>query len=147
MEHGRDGELTDVELEAGEAELRMLLGRWGEPQMVSPPADLSARIVRRLSNPPPKRWRWYRLWPVVPFLLVLLGMWGLLIDSDAPAALFGDPETGVGRLVLTLILIAKPLWYLWLAAAWWLLPGLLLLLSVGWMWWRLIADAPLAEVS
>ncbi|MEJ5346087.1 MAG: hypothetical protein WHS83_14345 [Chloroflexus sp.] len=146
MEYRGDDELTDAELTAAEAELRMLLARWGEPQMAVPPADLSARIVRQLSAPPPVRRSWYRWVLVLPVLFMLIGGWGLLVDSSGPAMLLGDPEVGLGRFVLAMILIAKPLWNLWLSAAWWLLPGLLLFLGVGWFWWRLIADTPLAEV-
>lgn len=147
MERGRDGELTDVELAEIEAETRALLARWGEPKLAPPPADLSARIVRRLSATPARNgWRWQPLWLAVPLLLLVLGGWGLLIDSDGPAALFGDPAAGVGRYVLALILVAKPLWHLWLAGAGWWLIGLFAIFVSGWLWWRLIRNTPLAEV-
>lgn len=147
MEHGRDGELTDAELAEVEAETRALLARWGEPKMASPPADLSARVVRRLSAAPARRgWRWRPLWLAAPLVLLVLGFWGLSIDSNGPASLFGDPATGAGRYVLGLTLVAKPLWHLWLAGAGWWLLGLFVLFAAGWLWWRLILDAPLAEV-
>ncbi len=147
MEHRRDGELTDAELAEVEAETRALLARWGEPTMASPPADLSTRVVRRLSAAPAHRgWHWRPLWLAAPLVLLGLGFWGLSIDSNGPASLFGDPATGVGRYVLGLTLVAKPLWHLWLAGAGWWLLELFVLFAAGWLWWRLILDAPLAEV-
>ncbi|WP_298401973.1 hypothetical protein [uncultured Chloroflexus sp.] len=147
MEHRRDGELTDAELAEVEAETRALLARWGEPTMASPPADLSARVVRHLSAAPAHRgWHWRPLWLAAPLVLLVLGFWGLSIDSNGPASLFGDPATGAGRYVLGLTLVAKPLWHLWLAGAGWWLLGLFVLFAAGWLWWRLILDAPLAEV-
>ncbi|WP_322511106.1 hypothetical protein [Chloroflexus sp.] len=148
MERRGDGELSDADLAEVEAATRALLARWGEPQMASPPADLSARVVRRLTASPTRHnWRWQYLWPALPLFLLILGIWGLGFDSSGPATLFGDPATGVGRYVLALTLIAKPLWHLWLASAGWWVLGLLTLMVSGWIWWRLIVDAPLAEVS
>ncbi|WP_298820898.1 hypothetical protein [Chloroflexus sp.] len=147
MERRGDNELTDDELATIEAETRALLARWGEPQLVAPPADLSARIARQLLTTPSRRHRkWRHLWLAVPLGLLALGIWGLGFDSNGPATLFGDPTTGFGRYVLTLILIAKPLWHLLLAGAWWWAAGFVALIVIWWLWWRLISDAPLARV-
>ncbi len=148
MEHRRDSELTDEELAMAEAETRALLARWGEPSLVPPPADLSARVVRQLSSPPARwHWSWHLTWWLVPLVLLAFGVWGLGFDSSGPAALFGDPATGLGRYVLMLILMAKPLWHLWLAGVWWWGVDLAVLIIIGWIWWRCINDAPLAKVG
>ncbi|MGB9739344.1 MAG: hypothetical protein C0184_12130 [Chloroflexus aggregans] len=143
-------EFTDEEMAQIEAETRALLARWGEPQMAPPPPDLSARVVRQLfgvTPTPTYRRPWWQLWPVLPLVLLAIGAWGLWIDSTGPALLVGGLETDTGRLLVTLTLIAKPIWNLWFTTAWWLIPSLFLLIGGGWLWRTLIIDAPLAEVE
>jgi hypothetical protein len=41
--------------------------------------------------------------------LILLGAWGVFLDSSGPARLLGDPAGGVAHAVLFVTLAAKPL--------------------------------------
>ncbi len=145
MERGRNSGITDEELAEAEAATRALLARWGEPHLVSPPSDLSARVVRRFTAAPSFNWRW--LWLTVPLFAFVVGIWGIWFDSNGPAALVGSAETAPGRYLLALTLIAKPLWYAWIDHLMWWLAGLAVVIVSGRLWWRMVVDVKLAEVE
>ncbi|GAB4428470.1 MAG: hypothetical protein OHK0015_11440 [Chloroflexi bacterium OHK40] len=150
-----DPTLDEAALTADEAATRALLARWGEPVAVAPPRDLAVRVLaslpaeRQPATGGPARWpRAAALLTALAFALwVALGAWGVLGNSMGPARVAGGPDGGLGQLLLTLTLAAKPLVNLLAAVG----PAALLVplvLGAGaWLWWRLVRGAPLAMRS
>ncbi len=137
--------LDNLDLADDEAAVRQALAPWGEPAQAPPPPAIAARVQAALVEgrpvrDRPRRPRWSLAWVLTALLtpLVLLGAWGVFLDSAGPASLLGDPAGGLGRFVLMLTLAAKPL----LNAL--LLTGpILLALTLGasaaaWLWWRTV---------
>jgi hypothetical protein len=143
MGRGDDPEfVTQTTLDEDETMVRQALARWGEPSAVPLPPALAARVQaavregRPIAVTAPRRWlfwRWFALIVLLP--CTLLGAWGVFVDSTAPAALLGDPMSGVAQWLLMLTLAAKP----FLNAL--LLVGPILIVGVGgvaaaaWLWW------------
>jgi hypothetical protein len=142
-------ELTpgDEELAAAEAATRRLLEPFGEPALLEPPAGLAARVTARLPGAPRRArpWRGAVAWAasLAAALLLSIGAWGVLVNSLGPSRAAGGPEDGLGQLVLTLTLAAKPMVNLLadpgLAAA----AALLTAATAAWFWWRIVRNTPL----
>lgn len=122
--------------------MRRLLARYGEPRLLEPPPDLAGRVIDSLARPPAST---SRLRPISTALILLatlvlfaLGAWGVLVDSSAPAGLFGDMRSGLSQLLLVLTLTAKPLINLLLTAGMFALLILAAIIAGGWLWWRLL---------
>lgn len=130
---------------------RRLLAPFAEPTPAQPPADLAARVaVFVAQSAPPRRARPWRLaaalvGALAAALLLVLGAWGILINSLGPADVAGSPAAGLGELVLILTLAAKPLVNLVANAG---LLGALAVAALGggaWLWWRIVRGTPLAQ--
>ncbi|MCG8349641.1 MAG: hypothetical protein MI924_17900, partial [Chloroflexales bacterium] len=150
MGRRNDGELSSVDEGAEDIAIRQLLARQGHPTFVAPPPDLAARVLANLPDTPPihvvaaarRRSRLRRILIVLTLSVLLLslglGFWGVLGDSSGPAELLGGGTASLGRLILMLTLIAKPLVHILLAPG---LPLLLLFIALIaialWTWWRL----------
>ena len=135
--------------------LLRLLERSGQPAAASPPPDLVTRTLRRLPQEQPavaaraaarraaRRVALRAALTGVLALIGLLGIWSVLGGGGALALLFGNGVSGLSRALLTVELLAKPL--LRTAGAGgglWMLAGLLALVGVGWLWWRLLQRTP-----
>lgn len=149
MGRGDDTELnlTEAELAADEAAVRNLLAPLGEPAAAPAPPGLASRVLAALPAAARPRARLSLGWAaagLAALAMLLLGAWGVLGDSLGPARLAGGPAGGVGQLVLTLTLAAKPLVNLLAdagpAAA--LAPALIV--AGAWLWLRLVRATPLA---
>lgn len=147
MGRGDDSKLSpdNVNPADDEAAVRRALARWGEPAQAPPPPALAARVQTaliegRVVRDRPRRARrsWSWAFAAVLLPLVMLGVWGVFVDSAGPAGLLGDPAAGPAQWVLVLTLAAKPL----LNAL--LLTGPLVLAlglgaaAAGWFWWRTV---------
>jgi hypothetical protein len=117
MGRGDDSELSldNLDLAEDEAAVRRALARWGEPAPAPPPPALVARVQAalvegRAVRDRPRRSARSWAWAAVALLpLILLGAWGVFLDSSGPARLLGDPAGGVAHAVLFVTLAAKPL--------------------------------------
>lgn len=158
MERRNDDELTATEEQAADEAIRRLLARYGQPTSVAPPPDLTARVLARLPDKPPaaaalaERQRRRHVRVLVGMLLsgllvlLILGSWGVLVNSSGPAELLGGVTSAVGQLVLVLVLAAKPLVHVLFApGVTLLLPGVLLVAGAVWLWWQLLLQTPLAQ--
>jgi hypothetical protein len=140
----------DDELAAAEEATMRLLARFGEPAPAEPPPNLAARVVAGLprGRQRPVAHPWRRAGGLAAAaalaLLLIVGAWGVLVNSLGPARVAGGPADGLGELVLVLTLAAKPLVNL-LADAGLLAAGAVVaIVAMGWLWWRLVRDTPLA---
>ena len=143
-----DGERAD------EALLR-LLARSGEPVQLPPPPDLVTRTARRLPSVTParaaqlaRRRRITRLlvWTAVLgalALLALVSLLDLLGSRSQFGLLFGDGGSDLGRALLQLHLLAKPLlWTVGAIGAPLGIAGLVALAGGCWLWWWLMRRTP-----
>jgi len=155
----RDDKLTAAEEAAADRAMRALLGQRSEPTALPPPPNLVERSMARLPHLPPAAARraegrralrrrsaaWGSAFAML--LLSSLGLWGILVNSNGPALLFGGPDTRLGEVALIVTLAAKPLVALLLSLSTpSLLVGALAVLACGWLWWRLAAR-PLAPLA
>lgn len=137
------------------AHVREILAQYGQPALLEPPPGLRDRVLASLPPLPPaaaaaarrRRRHWalglssLLLLPLL--LLASLGIWGVLIESSGPAHLFGPPAAGAARLVLLLVLAAKPLVHILLApGATTLAATALVWLALAWLWWQMLRHAP-----
>lgn len=114
----RDDRLTDDE--RAEAALRRALALLDEPALAAPPPDLVTRCARRLPAGTPAqaaraamRAAWLRRAgraALVGALLLVALLGSLSLTGTHLALLFGDGGAGLSRALLTLQLLAKPLW-------------------------------------
>lgn len=138
---------SDQQDERADARLRALLASCDEPAPVAPPPALAQAVQQRLPAVPPvvaaRRHRQRRVlrqsgFVVVAVLLLLLcglGAWGILGDSTAPAQLLGGVQMVPGFVLLTLVLLAKPIVHTLLGGGWVVLLGSVLAVGVlGWLW-------------
>ncbi len=139
--------------ERAEAALRRALALLDEPQLAEPPPDLVARSMRRLPNMTPaesarvaQRLAAIRLAMrlgllALALLILLLGLAGLA--GSQLALLFGDGGAGLSRALLTLQLLAKPVWRAVgsLGAAG-LVSASTALVGGAALWWWLVRRAP-----
>lgn len=152
MGPGDEPELTpgDDDLAAAEEATLRLLARFGEPAPAEPPPNLAARVVAGLPRGQSRRaalpWRraaWLAAAASLATLLIV-GTWGVLVNSLGPARVAGGPADGLGELVLVLTLAAKPLVNLLADAGLAAVGAVVAIAAMGWLWWRLVRDAPLA---
>jgi hypothetical protein len=143
---------------ATDERLRRMLAAYGEPAPHQPPPATRARVLASLPDLPPaqaaaaaagrargRRWL-RRIALALLLLLAALGGWGVFFDSSAPAHLFGDVSSGLGQVLLILVLAAKPLVAALLAPGLpWLLGGLVLCAGLLRLWWMLARYEPLAR--
>ena len=149
----RDDNFLDDE--RADALMRRVLARVGEPALAAPPPDLVTSTARRLPAEPPvmaarlaARRRTTRLaLSALAFglvaLVALIGLAGTLGGDPHLALLFGDGASGLSRALLTLHLLAKPIvGAVGAAGASLALAGALALIGGGWLWRRLMLQAP-----
>jgi len=135
--------------------LRRLLARSGQPSAVPPPPDIVTQTLRRLPQELPavagqaaarravRRLALRMTLSVALALIGLLGIWSVLGGGPSLALLFGSGVSGLSRALLTVELLAKPLLHIAGAAGGLsMLAGLLPLVGVGWLWWRLLRRTP-----
>ena len=107
--------------ERAEAALRRALAQLGEPAAAEPPPALVSRTARRLpALPPAQAARAARAAALlrllaragITLLVALVALAGALsiVGGEWLARLFGDGSAGLSRTLLTLQLLAKPLW-------------------------------------
>jgi hypothetical protein len=140
--------------------LHRLLERSGQPTAVPPPPDLVTRTLRRLPQELPavagqaaarravRRLALRVMLAAVLALISLAGIWSVLGGGPSLALLFGNGVSGLSRTLLTVELLAKPM--LRTAGAGgglWMLAGLLALVGVGWLWWRLLRRTPVVYME
>ena len=147
MGRGDDSELSLDTFDPAddEAAVRQALARWGEPAQAPPPPALVARVQTalmegRVVHDRPRRARRSWVWAFGALLtpLVLLGIWGVFLDSAGPARLFGDPAAGPAQWVLLLTLAAKPLLNALLLTGPVVLALALGAAAAAWLWWRTV---------
>src|SRR5207249_1251499 len=85
---------------------------------------------------------------VVLALISLAGIWSVLGGGPSLALLFGNGVSGLSRTLLTVELLAKPLLRtVGAGGGLWMLAGLLALVGVGWLWWRLLRRTPVVYME
>jgi len=140
--------LSDAELAADEAATRAILARWGEPAPAPPPPALAARVTAALGGRPAARRPRRALLPGLALLLalplLLLGLWGVLVDSAGPARMAGGAQSGAGQLLIGLTLAAKPLVNLLLGSGAFGLAAAVALAAGAGLWWRLVRAGAVA---
>ena len=125
------------------------------PQSAIPPPNLLASIMAQLPATPAlaaaaeqrTRIRHRVLWGgVAAFLslLLVLGAYGVLVDSSGPAQVFGGIESAFGRGVLALTLVGKPMIAALGTLGWPLLLALVTLAGFGITAWRRLVLPPAA---
>ncbi len=123
------------------------------PQSAIPPPNLVATIMALLPATPAlaaaaeqrTRIRQRVMWGgVTAFLclLLLLGAYGVLVDSSGPAQVFGGVESAFGRGVLALTLVGKPMIAALGTLGWPLLLALVTLAGFGVTAWRRLVLPP-----
>lgn len=136
--------------------IRRVLASVGEPVQIEPPPDLVSRTLRRLPAAPPihaaraanTRHLLRRALAVsLGTLLLVLSLLNLL-DGFSPNSplmtLLGDGGSGLGRLLLTLHLLAKPLLHSITMDSLLLLGSALVALAGSWLLWLLVRQTPIA---
>lgn len=135
--------------------VRQKLATYGEPAQWQPPAELYSQIAAQLPAELPaeaarirQRVRTLLLVSQVAIAFILgglliLGGWGVFIDSTGPATLFGGVTSTLGYILLTLVLIAKPAVHLALGLGLpVLLTGVGAALLLFWLWRWLLFSIP-----
>ena len=146
----RDDNLDD----RADLALRRALERLNALEQAAPPPDLVTRAARRLPAAAPAiaarqlaRQRALRLirraaLASVLALIALLGLAGIL--GGGLARTFGDGAAGVSRTLLTVQLLAKPLWHSVGAGGSMLtLGGLVVIAGAAWLWWWMLRRTPI----
>ena len=148
----RDDRLSDEE--RAEAALRRALARLEEPQALDPPPALVSRTNRRLPAMTPARAAqtartaalvqvFVRVGVVTLALLVLVAGVLSVFAGDWLARLFGDGSNGFSRTLLTLQLLAKPLWHTIGVVGTLQTVAMVALTAVGVVvWWWLVRQRP-----
>jgi hypothetical protein len=142
-----------IDDERADAKLRQALERLQALDQLPPPADLVTRTARRLPAAPPALaarqiarravWRATAIAGAVA-LLVLLGAIGVFGGGERLARLFGDGGSGVSRVLLTIQLLAKPLWHsVGSGGAVLLATGVVALAAAAWLWWWALRRTPI----
>lgn len=136
--------------------MRRLLARYDHPAAITPPPDLTARVLAYLPDAAPaavataeRRKRQRRRWLggvglSIIICLFMLGIWGVFVDSSGPVQLVGNAATGLGRIMLVLVLAAKPLVHVVLSPGMLLAVAALVLAATAWGWWQLVQRTPLS---
>lgn len=149
----RDDDFLDDE--RADAMVRRALTRMGEPAAVPPPPDLVSRTARRLPAVPPliaarqearRRAVKITLGAALLSIVALAALSGILsaLGLQSPVAmLVGDGGSGIGRALLMLQLLAKPLLRSFgTVAAPLLVGGGVAFAAAGWVWWWLLRRTP-----
>lgn len=153
MGRGDNNGLSDAEELAAHTAFHTMLEGYGEPKTLKPPADLAARIARQLPKARPaellqrerrrQRRRTILISGIALVWLALsaLGLWGIMVDSSLPSLVFGGPQTALGHAILAITLAAKPIFSLLssINLLVWAI-GLVTVLTLGWMWWKMLTD-------
>ena len=112
----RGSRLTDTDYDDEERAFLRLLAAYGEPAQVEPPPDLVTRMGRRLSGDVAaqlaRRARAVQVlqWTALGAMVVLLALGVWIVSTGGPAApLIGNGTSGVGRALITVQLLLKPL--------------------------------------
>lgn len=112
----RASRLAETDYDDEERAFLRLLAAYGEPAPVEPPPDLVTRIGRRLSGDVAaqlaRRRRAVQVlqWASFGAMVVLLALGAWVVATGGPAApLVGNGTSGVGRALLTVQLLLKPL--------------------------------------
>jgi hypothetical protein len=148
----RDDDIVDQD--RADAALRRALERLQALEAAPPPPDLVTKTARRLPAVPPAiaarqlarralLGAALRLGAVVALALVLLlGVASVLGIGGRLALLFGDGGVGLSRALLTVQLLAKPLWHsLGMGGA---LPvAVAAAVGAGWLWWWTLRLTPI----
>ncbi len=139
--------------------MRRVLASVGEPAQIEPPPDLVSRTLRRLPAAAPASVartaaarRLLRATLALGFgalllALALLNLLGGFSPSSPLMAMLGDGGSGIGRVLLTLHLLTKPLLRSITVDSLVLLGSALVALAGGWMWWTLIRRTPIAAAA
>jgi hypothetical protein len=113
---GHNIDHSDHSLDAAEGRFRQLLASYGEPAAVEPPPDLVTRIGRVLTTVTPgdlaRRARTRRAvqWVVLALFAALAVLGAVIVVTGGPASpLVGSGGSGLGRAILTVQLVLKPL--------------------------------------
>lgn len=140
--------------EACQDELGELPALFAAPPLIAPPPNFAAHLMARLPETPAvaavqarrrqtRRLVMRGLWVALALAFVALGAFGLFVDSSAPAAIVGGPETSSGRAALALTLAGKPMVAVMLQTALPMMVALLIAGTVGiWAWRRLAQPLP-----
>jgi hypothetical protein len=112
----RASRLAETDYDDEERAFLRLLAAYGEPAPIEPPPDLVTRMGRRLSGDVAaqlaRRRRVVQVlqWAAFGAVVVLLALGAWVVATGGPAApLIGNGTSGVGRALLTVQLILKPL--------------------------------------
>ena len=147
----RDDDIVDQD--RADAALRRALERL-QALDAAPPPDLVTKTVRRLPAVPPAvaaRQQAQRAFlgaalrlaaALALALVLLLGIASVLGAGGRLALLFGDGGAGLSRALLTVQLLAKPLWHsLGIGGA---LPlAVAAAVGAGWLWWWMLRRTPI----
>ncbi|MBA3471397.1 MAG: hypothetical protein H0T53_17305 [Herpetosiphonaceae bacterium] len=125
------------------------------PPSAIPPPNLTAKIMAQLPASPAiaaaserrvtmrRRTAWGGIAVLLVSLLVF-GAYGVLVDSSWPAHVFGGVESTVGRAVLALTLVGKPMIAAFGTLGGPLLLGIVLVSGLSVIGWRRLATPPAA---
>jgi hypothetical protein len=150
----RNDDLLDAE--RADAALRRALERLHALDQIEAPPDLVARTARRLPNISPAgaaRQAAQRAALRIGLrlaiagmvaLLALLGVVGIFGGGSRLALLLGDGGSGLSRALLTIQLLAKPLWHtVGAGGAALLVSGMAALAGGCWLWWWTLRQTPI----
>jgi len=142
--------------ERADARFREALGRLQALDPAAPPPDLVTRTARRLPAVPPeiaarqiaRRAALGLVARVVlaglVALVALLGLAGVFGAGERLARLFGDGGSGISRALLTIQLLAKPLWHsVGSGGTALLVAGVVGLAGAAWLWWWALRRTPI----
>ena len=149
-----------IDDERADAKLRQALERLQALDQLPPPPDLVTRVSRRLPAVPPAlaarqaarrvAWRFAARVAIAgaAALMVLLGAIGVFGEGERLARLFGDGGSGVSRALLTIQLLAKPLWHsVGSGGAVLLATGVVALVGAAWLWWSVLRRTPIYYIE
>jgi hypothetical protein len=153
MGYRNDDFINDERADAG---LRQALERMQALDRLTPPPDLVTRTARRLPAAPPAvaarqiarraalRFAARIVIAGVVALIALFGVVGVFGGGERLAQLFGDGGSGMSRALLTIQLLAKPLWHsIGSGGAAVLVAGILALAGAAWLWWWTLRRTPI----
>lgn len=141
--------------EPGEDVFRRMLEQHGALEPLEPPPDIVTRMMRQLPQQPPAavayaaRQRDARRRLVLGVvgslvgLALMLGLWNMLAGGQPLVAFAGTGSSAIGRLVLMISLLLKPIYTVLAARAPLFSLSIIAVVALGgWMWWWLIQRTP-----
>lgn len=111
----RTGANNTLDEEPAESEFRRLLRMYGEPSNLNPPTDLVTRTARQLpAETPAQALRQVQIrrlarWAILGLFLLAVVLGIIILFAIGPATAPIGGQAGLGRTLLTLQLILKPL--------------------------------------